>query len=339
MPTPWPGGDPPPGRAGQRGMEMCTRYTFLTVRRYTLKDRLRPDHQIQNHKEEKYLMRQKGAPPGLRLIALLLIIGLFPLDAAASQEKPLILGFFPIVSTVALYKRFTPLVGYLSDRLGRPVRLLTAKDFPTFAQRTAARRYDIVVTAPHFAVRAADSGRYQIRAASVKPVQQLFVVRADSPIRSLEQLAGVRIATPPKPALMTLMGKDLLRQAGLSDDRAPVYHAFTSHNAANQALLAGEVDAAIASSNIIGKALQRGEPLRILGEGLKLPNMPTLVATDLPKALAERVEQILLEMQQTTAGQRVLKQIGFPGYRAVTLADYEPVRPYAYRNRPKTAAP
>ncbi len=253
-------------------------------------------------------------------------------DSSAQQtsgNKALSLGFFPIISTVALYKRFSPLRDYIAEKLQQPVNMETAKDFPTFLQRTDTRQYDIVITAPHFALRAADSGKYRIRVALQGEVYQLLVVRKDSPITSIKQLAGKRIATPPADALMTMIGMRALAQAGLTGRRAPVYSSYTSHNAANEALLAGEVDAAIASSNVIRKAIGKGAPFRIVHRSFKLPNMATLVASDLDPALADRIVQILVNMQSTAKGQQVLKQIRFPGYRVVKRpAEYESLRPY-----------
>lgn len=245
-----------------------------------------------------------------------------------TEAKPLTLGYFPIISTVALFKRFAPLRDYLAQALGRPVELQTAKDFPTFVERTDARQYDIVVTAPHFAVRASDSGKYRVRAAVDADVEQLLVVRADSPVTEVNQLAGKRIATPPADALMTMIGVRYLQDAGLTGAKAPQYSPFVSHNAANEALLAKDVDAVIGSSNIIGKAIKAGRPYRILVHGLKLPNMATLVAVDLDTELGERIVQILVGMSETEKGREALKQIGFPGYRAVSAGDYEPARPF-----------
>lgn len=249
--------------------------------------------------------------------------------SSRSTQRALSLGFFPIISTVALYKRFAPLRDYLAKELQRPVNLETAKNFPTFLQRTDERKYDIVITAPHFALRAADSGKYRIRAALRGKVYQLLVVRTDSPVTSVSQLAGKRIATPPTDALMTMIGMRELARAGLVGKRAPVYRAYISHNAANEALLAGAEDAAIASSNVIKKAMGKGEPFRILKRSFKLPNMATLVASDLDPKLADRVVQILVNMNKTEKGRQVLRQIRFPGYRAVKSAgEYESVRPY-----------
>lgn len=250
-------------------------------------------------------------------------------DVSAGADKDaLTLGYFPLISTVALFKRFSPLRDYLSVRLGRPVILETAKDFATFVKRTDDRAYDIVVTAPHFAVRASDSGTYRIRATLVEDVQQLIVVRDDSPITDITQLAGMPVSTPPKRALMTMMGVQHMADSGLAGDMAPIYRAFTSHNAANEALLANEVDAAIASSNIVNKAISQGKPLRIISRGPRLANMATLVAADLDREIGNRVVEILVGMQGNEKGRNTLKQIRFSGYREVNAADYEPARPY-----------
>jgi len=246
----------------------------------------------------------------------------------ATKTKPITLGFFPIITTVALFKRFAPLRDYLAEQLGRPVELQTARDFPTFLQRTDDRQYDIVVTAPHYAVRAADSGKYVIRVSLSSSVEQLLVVRDDSPVKEVSQLAGKRIATPPANALMTMVGVDSLHKAGLVGDREPKFIPFPSHNAANAALFANEVDAAIASSNVIMKAMKSGKPYRIIDRSFKMPNMATLVASDLDSALGEQVVKILTSMKDNDKGKEVLKQIAFPGYRVVNASDYEPVRPY-----------
>jgi len=246
-----------------------------------------------------------------------------------TKVRPLSLGFFPIISTVALYKRFSPLRDYLAEELHRPVEMETAKNFPTFLERTDQGLYDIVVTAPHFAVRAVDSGKYRIVVSLLNHVQQLVVVREDSPIKSIDQLAGKLIATPPADALMTMVGKRDLRNAGLIGQRAPIYRAYTSHNAANEALLGGEVVAAIASSNVIMKALGKGAPFRIISRSMKMPNMATMVSTKLDPRVADQLVKVLVDMKNSEKGRKVLKQIRLPGYRAVkNPEEYEPMREF-----------
>ena len=127
---------------------------------------------------------------------------------------------------------------------------------------------------------------------------------------------------------MTMMGVQHMIDSGLVGDRAPVYREFTSHNAANEAVLANEVSAAVASSNIFKKAIARGEPLRIIGRGPRLANMATMVATDLDREIGDRVANILVGMKDNPNGRRALGQMSFSGYRPASVADYEAARPF-----------
>lgn len=249
-------------------------------------------------------------------------------ERVSIQGDKITLGFFPLISTVALYKRFGPLAKYLSDELGKPVQLKTAKNFPTFVKRTSLRAYDIVITAPHFAVKAVDSKKYHITSTLLSKVQQLVVVHKDSPINSIDELAGLEVATPPAKALMTKMGKDMFKKAGMKGERSPIYTAFTSHNAANKSVTDGKIKAAIASSNIVKKAMKKGAPLKIIGKGLQFPNMATLIASDIDKETAMSVVDVLVKMKKNEKGRAILKKIGFPGYRKVNASEYEVVRPY-----------
>ncbi len=248
--------------------------------------------------------------------------------APDTESRPLKMGFFPIISSIALFKRFAPLSSYIGRELNRDVVLETARDFPTFVQRTAQRRYDIVFTAPHFALLAADSGKYRVVASLRKDLVGYIVVRADSPIQSVAALAGKRVATPPRPAIITQSGMDYLNHR-LATPASFV--AYQSHNAAYQAVLGGDADAAVVSVNAVNKALGKGLPLRRIGSTPPLPNMAVLVASDLPAETDRRLQQALVAMDRTPDGRAVLKAVGFPGFRAADNADYEPTRPYLAR--------
>ena len=249
------------------------------------------------------------------ILLVILIGGIHnPLWAASTPEEssnPLVMGVFPIVSSVALFKRFAPLKDYLAQKLGRKLTLETAKNFPTFVHRTAKRQYDIVITAPHFSLLATDSGDYQIVARPKRDLVSLIVVPNISAITDVSQLSGKVIATPPAPALSTRSGKDYLIAKGLRGANAAIYKSYKSHNAAYQAALANDAAAALVSINAVNKALDRGIPLRIIDKLPPLPAMPTLVATNLNEALAKDVERILVDMEKTKEGKATLKEVGF----------------------------
>lgn len=251
--------------------------------------------------------------------------------ADEAQARPLRLGIFPIVSPVELFRRFTPLRAYLATALGREVRLATARDFPTFVRRTAARRYDIVITAPHFALLAADPGPYEVRASLRRTLVGHVVVRADAPYRTLGALAGRRVATPPESALITLAGRELFARHGLTGPRAPRWRAYRSHNGAYEAVLGGMADAAVVSVNALRKALERGAPLRTVARTPDLPNTALLVARDLPPALRARIEAAFVAAREDPAGRIALRRAGIPGWRPARVDHYRVLRPYLRR--------
>lgn len=257
------------------------------------------------------------------LAFLLLWAGLHPAFAHS-----LVFGMLPMESPVTLFKRFAPLRVYLSQRLGRDVVLETAKDYPQHVTRTDQRRYDIVFTAPHFALRALDRGRYEVVASFVKPLSSVVVVPDNSAIHNLHQLAARQIATPPTQAIVTQVGRDFLLSQGLSGVDQPHYQAFRTHNAAYKATLAGQADAAIIANFIYAKAKQRGVPLHSLASSQRFPGVGVLVAKDLPQTLRLAVQQAFVDLKSSPAGRKILQQITQPGYGAADAQQFESLRPY-----------
>lgn len=244
------------------------------------------------------------------------------------SKKPLVMGFFPLFSTVALFKRYGPLKDYLEERLGLTIKLETAKDFPTFLKRTSERRYDFAVTAPHFALRAVDEGNYRIIATYKNSGQQLMMVHKDNQWKNLDAVRGKRVGTPAPKALMTRMGKQRIINAGITGDDAPTYIAYTSHNAAVEAIQTGEVDAVITSNNVSKNMIKQGKPVKVFDRGVIYPNMPLMIATDQPSSLKTSIQEALLALSNSDSGKSLLNHIGATGYRIVDASDYDVLRPY-----------
>jgi phosphonate transport system substrate-binding protein len=272
-----------------------------------------------------------GRPVVHRFLGALLCVGLAAWGIAGADEQPLparqpsgalVLGVLPSISPVALFRRFSPLRDYLSKSLGREVVLDTAPDFNEFARRTAVRRYDIVLTAPHFVAPALASGSYRPQVTPTEPLAAVVVVAANGPLISVDDLAGRVVATPPAEALVTMVGRQVLVRRGLVAQRAPTYWEYRTHNAAYQAVIGGEAAAAIISANILNKALGEGAALRTLDRSDDLPGVGILTASDLPEDLQQQIGATFLGMSQTDDGRKVLEQINHPGYRVVRSEEY-----------------
>jgi phosphonate transport system substrate-binding protein len=274
--------------------------------------------------------RQWAAGAGLWLLTCIVATPAATAPPAAASERPLVMGILPFMSPIALLKRFAPLRDYLSARIGRPVIIETARDYPQFVRRSQARRYDILYTAPHFALLASDSGRYRLQATYVRPLSALILVRRSGPIHKLADLSGKVVATPPPEAVVTMFGRSMLHREGLTGSRSPVYRNYLSHTAAYQAVVGGEAEAAIVAVNVVHDPDDETVPLRILARSRKFPAVGFLTASDLPDRLQQRIAHVLVTLTDNPAGRRVLKQIRDPasGYRPAQLRNFESLRPF-----------
>jgi phosphonate transport system substrate-binding protein len=267
----------------------------------------------------------------LLIAAALLAAGLPAVATAApatEPQRPLVMGILPFMSPIALIKRFAPLRDYLSQQIGRPVILQTARDFPEFVRRTQRRHYDIVLTAPHMVLLALDSGHYRLQAAYADPLAAVILVPKGSSIRSMTQLNGKVVATPPPEAIITVIGRRMLADAGLTGERAPLYRNYLSHNAAYQAVVGGEASAAVVTVNVVHNVVGPGKPLRVLARSGDYPGLGILTGIDLPANLQRRIGDALVDMRNTQAGRDTLKRIRYSGYRRAKPSEFEPLRTY-----------
>lgn len=232
---------------------------------------------------------------------------------AAPANRPLKFGVLPMFSPVTLFDRFAPLRDYLSQRLQREVLLETAPSYETFKQRTLTQQYDIVLTAPHFAVAAVQSGHYHLSVIPTNPLAAYLVVRNDSSIQQLDELRGKTIATPSTNAFITLIGKQYLQKHGLND-ASVTYLDFNSHNAAYQSVLGKESQAALISNNIYNQAIAEAKPLRKIAMTNNYPGIVYLTSVNLPDTMTIDIQKALIDLSNNQQGTNILKKLIHPGY-------------------------
>jgi len=271
-------------------------------------------------------------PHRMSLVLLLAII--FPMlcQAETEQHKPLIFGFLPSRSIVTLLEHYQPLREYLNHELGQNVVSESAPTYSEFVKNTANRRYDFVLTAPHFALLAIDSGKYQAPVTYTNTLKADILISDKSNISDLKQLAGKKIAIPPDKAIISIAARHYLQKHGLSGKKSPFYIVTNSHNASIHALLAGQVDAAVASFNVTRQFTLQNAPLKKLATTPTLPGMAFLVASDLPEKTRQSFIKSLVGMNQTKHGSQALKKMGYPGYRHSRKNEFESARSFLQIN-------
>lgn len=267
-----------------------------------------------------------------RLISALLLLWL-PVASAVAQttHKPLMIGVFPYLSANVVIKKFLPLRDYLEKQLGQPVQLYTAPDFETFTRRMLNSEYDIAIAAPHLARLAQTRAGYRPLLKHQQRWRSIIVVSTDSTINSPAGLRGKTLATPDSLALVTMEGKQWLRQHGLQPGTDVALHQAASHNNAVYLVRSGRAAAAITEENILGQmpdALKNS--VRVFARLEPMTNIIYLATSRLDKATVKRIESLLTRFGEiSTSDRRFYKPTGFEGLVPVTEAEMKSMDTYA----------
>jgi len=246
-----------------------------------------------------------------------------------TEFRPVIFGILPFVSAEQLVVRFTPLAQYLSKYLQVPIRIETAPNFVEFARRTHEdRRYDILFTAPHFYPQANSKAGYRLIASVDTPGMRAVIVAPErSHIKSINDLAGKRLATVHPLALSTLLVKKYLSENGIDPDVDITMIATPAHDASLLSSYHGITDASAlmlppfeaASKNV-------RDSMHVIVKTESTPNIPISVSPRISKNCATEISGLLFKMNITDEGKRVLKHNRFSGFRRAQAEEYEKIR-------------
>jgi phosphonate transport system substrate-binding protein len=259
------------------------------------------------------------------VLAMLLVCA----TRAFSADK-LTLGIFPRLKATETVTIYQPLATYLSERLGRPVVLVTSKDFDAFWQGVKAQRYDIVHYNQYHYIHSAHAYRviaHQQEFGRQSVAGALFV-RADSGITELKQLRGKTIIFGGgRDAMMSYIApRYLLMQAGVGEAEFKTEFAVNPPNAL-LALYHGQADAAGGGDILIDLPAVRNaidaKQIKILAATEPLLFLPWAVKRSMPAKLADDIQALLVGLGDNDIGRKVLQSAKVTGMGAATDKDYD----------------
>lgn len=256
------------------------------------------------------------------------------LCSTALSAKSLSLAVFPYFSPEQLVTLHKPLKDYLARATGLQLHLVSAPDFKTFKQRTAAGRYDLLITAPHLGRLAEKQADYRWLAVTSNYSEAVFLARRDSGLHDIADLKGHRLALPPRLAIIHQMALEALEKRGLRPGRDVTIVPRKSHDQALYALILGETDAAA-----IGRPTWRRyrapekRTLMVIGRSQHIPGFAIMAHPRLADATIERLRQALYRFPSTPEGKAYFDATGLEGVRPITEQDLALLDHYLARIR------
>lgn len=228
------------------------------------------------------------------------------------NTRPLRVGLLPHLSSNMLIKKYQPLLDYLQNNLQRPVVVNTAPSFRAYIDRAAANRYDIYLTAPHFAAFHERQNDHQILTRFSRELYGVFVVRKNSRFKAIRDLKGTTVVTPSPIAAISMLGEVKLMDNGLRINRDVLIKYTKSHTSALVSVADAKTNVAIvgvSAYELMPKKTK--EKLRILTKTDTIPHMFFLSSHSVSNSEQEEIKAALLNFANDEMGRLFFADAAF----------------------------
>lgn len=248
------------------------------------------------------------------IFVCILLIALVPsFPGMSNAGDRLVFAVHPYLPATEIYEKFGPLVKYLSNELGEPIEIEISLDYQNHVVEIGKDNVDIAYMGPASYVKMVDMyGRKHLLARQENEGKPTFhgviIVRKDSPLNSLSDLAGKRFAFgDPESTMSHLVPRYMLWKAGITLDKMSGYAFLSNHHNVALGVLAGDFDAGAVKEDVFGEYEKRG-----LRELARTPEMPdhVIVATNrLSPDKIQKLRDTLHSLPGKEAGRNILNSI------------------------------
>lgn len=234
-------------------------------------------------------------------------------------------GVVPQQAASTLARLWSPVLAELSQNANFQLRFATAPDIPTFEKRLASGEYDVAYMNPyHYTVFHETLGYQALVKQKDKQIKGILVVRHDSPIQSLDELTGKRIAFPaPAAFAASVLPRANLKLRGIESEDKYV----GSHDSVYLAVAQGLVDAGGGVKRTF-KTMDRAttNQLRVLWVTPGYTPHAIAVHPRIPTDLIEELRQGFVALSSSPQGAEVLNVLGLKSFEAAKNSDWDDVR-------------
>lgn len=249
-------------------------------------------------------------------------------QAQAPARKPvrtLTVGIVPQQSASELARVWIPVLGALSERAGLSLRFATAPDIPAFEKRLAAGAYDVAYMNPyHYSVFAQKPGYVAFAKEKGRRLRGLVVVRKDSTIKDMKELAGQQIAFPaPAAFAATVLVRAEFERMGV-----PITPVFVK---SHESVYLNVAQRQIGAGGGITRTLQTmdapvRDELRVLWQTKDYTPHAFAAHPRVPADDLQALRAAMLTADSDPKMRSVLEGIGFKGFEVAQDAEWNDVR-------------
>lgn len=243
-----------------------------------------------------------------------------------NESQPTIsFGIVPQQSARVLAKKWIPIFNYLEKKTGYKIVFKTTKTIPEFEKNVMSKSYDFAYMNPyHYTVFHEKPGYRALLKQGSKQIIGIVVVQKDSPIQSLEDLKGKKIAFPaPAAFAATVIPQSVMKQKNL--DFFPFYtssHESVYKNVSYGNFVAGGgIERTFANTP---KAIT--DNLRVLWRSKGYTPHAIAAAPHVNEDISRAITKAFLSMNKDAEGRKLLQALKFKYIEKAHNDDWDDVR-------------
>jgi ABC-type phosphate/phosphonate transport system substrate-binding protein len=210
------------------------------------------------------------------------------------------------------YESFKPVV---EKALGQPIVLFAVRDAKELRRGLSTSAYAFAMSRPAdpLAEAVRDYG-YHAVVSSTEPAYALFIVKKDSPLKTIADIKGKKIVTPDRYAYMWRIAAAMMRDNKISMADEQV-RSMSDQAAIGWSMDSGFFDVGVvASYSGVGRNWEKNGG-RVIARSMELPNTPMIASQRISAAQVQKLRAALISLQSAPNGPAVLKAIGVPGFK------------------------
>jgi len=232
-----------------------------------------------------------------------------------AENKFLTLGIFPYVSTSKLIAHNKNIRKHINETTQYKLSLVTAKNLQTYVENLKSRQYDFIFSAPHLARFVEKKYKYQRVAMTSHKILAVYLVKKDSPLRTLDELRGKKLSMAPTKTLLHQIVLNQLNMHNIIPGKDIQIKVVNTHNNSTYDVLNNDSDVAVTGAKIWKKLpAEKKKKFRMLTQANPTSGFIILAKPDTDKTVVKDIQKSLLAFNDTKAGKGYI----FKGFKLIS---------------------
>ncbi|MDD5716895.1 MAG: phosphate/phosphite/phosphonate ABC transporter substrate-binding protein [Sulfuricurvum sp.] len=251
------------------------------------------------------------------------------------EYKNYAFGINAFLDSKEMFIAYRPILNYLENNIeGVKFDLVTSRDFVEHEKRVRKGEFHFALSNPYQSIIGFEHNYGPIAKMKNDTIfRGILIARKDSHIMNFKQLKGKKISFSAPSALAgAIMPKYYLWEHGINVHRDMIPYYVGSHFSAILNTYTKDTYIAATWPRAWNKWKKenpaKAEELEILWETPPLLNNALSVRSDVDPVIAHKVAVLLIGLQNTPEGKKLLEHAGIDGFEYADLKTFEPVRSF-----------